>query len=84
MTNFNGLLCSEDFKDYMCPMCGSQGGLLGVLGQLVHMRCSACGIDYDFDMPFDDSALMLSIHEREQDDIEREQYDADLCSEYED
>lgn len=28
-----------------CPACGGQLALLGQLGQLVHFRCTGCGLD---------------------------------------
>jgi len=62
------LLTSYDFTDYICPMCGNYGTLLGVLGQLVHMRCAGCGCDYDFDYPHDDLDLQARIDERAEED----------------
>jgi rubredoxin len=64
------LLTSYDFTDYICPMCGNYGTLLGVLGQLVHMRCAGCGCGYDFDYPHDDADLAARIDQR------AEEYDA--------
>lgn len=40
-------MCSECFDD-LGPACGACGGLLvllGRLGNLIHARCQACGLD---------------------------------------
>ena len=32
--------------DYQCPICGGVGEELGILGNLQHLRCIDCGLDF--------------------------------------
>ena len=31
---------------HACPVCDSEGMLLGVLGNIVHQHCSNCGLNF--------------------------------------
>ena len=35
----------------LCDLCGGQLALLGVLGNRVHTRCGACGMDFSQEIP---------------------------------
>lgn len=36
----------EDVEVVPCPMCGGDGEILGLLGNLTHYRCSHCGWNF--------------------------------------
>jgi hypothetical protein len=45
------MLGALDFEDeepdfLPCPVCGGEGGLLGILGSRMHYRCRHCGADF--------------------------------------
>ena len=35
--------------DPTCPVCDGEGEVLGQLGNLIHYRCRACGMDFSTD-----------------------------------
>lgn len=42
-----------DLDTWPCAVCGGEVGVLGVLGNLVHTRCRACGAQFSSEL--DDS-----------------------------
>jgi len=36
----------EDIPQAMCPACGLANPPMGTLGDMLHYRCRACGMDY--------------------------------------
>lgn len=39
----------EDEVTYACPECGGMAMILGVLGNLMWMRCQDCGLEFYHD-----------------------------------